>query len=252
MKTSPVVSCEIKESVALVTLNRPDNLNALSRAMITALIEVFDALRDDQQVRVVVLTGSGRAFCAGLDLKELGESESLSVGNPIAAIEALGKPVVGAINGYAITGGLELALACDFLIASEQASFADTHALVGVVPGWGLTQKLPALIGQNKARQMSFTGRFIDARAALAFGLVNSVHAADELIPAALAIAADIAGCDQPTLQVIRELMTYGSQHTLAEGLAAESERAGQVNAGLRTGNMGERLAGLKRRSRKN
>ncbi len=250
MNPSPVVACEVNESVALVTLNRPDNLNALSRTMIGALVDMFNALRDDTQVRAVVLTGSGRAFSAGLDLKELGESASLSVANPIAAIESLGKPVIGAINGYAITGGLELALACDFLIASEQASFADTHALVGVVPGWGMSQKLPALIGQNRARQMSFTGRFVDASTALAYGLVNSVHPAAELVPAALAIGADIAGCDQPTLRSIRELMTFGDRHTLAEGLAAESERARQVNASVKTGDMGERLAGLKRRSR--
>ncbi|MGH1357907.1 MAG: enoyl-CoA hydratase [Burkholderiaceae bacterium] len=250
MKSSPVVLCEINESVALVTLNRADNLNALSSAMIAGLVQVFAELRDTERVAAVVLTGAGRAFSAGLDLKELSQSSGLNAGDPIAAIHGVGKPVIGAVNGYAITGGLELALACDFLICSDRASFADTHALVGVVPGWGLTHKLPATIGLNRARQMSFTGRFIDSSQALAFGLVNEVLPPEQLLTRGLAIAADMVDCHQPTLGAIRELMEQGWGRSPADAMAGEKHRARQANAQLSTDAMGDRLAALQRRSR--
>src|SRR5690606_12007271 len=155
--------------VALVTLNRPQAMNALSASLRLALSEAMIAIRDDPAVKVVVLTGAGeKAFTAGLDLKELGsDTAGLNAAtdpdpksNPVNAVASCGKPVIGAINGVAITGGFEVALACDILIASSNARFADTHALVGIMPGWGLSQKLSRIIGLSRAREMSFSGRF--------------------------------------------------------------------------------------------
>lgn len=132
---------------AIVTLNRPDDMNALSRELRTDFVRTFEECTGDDSVRVVILTGNGRAFCAGFDLKELasgGDDVSQEADNTIArAMEAFQGPIIGAINGHAITGGFEMALACDILIASENARFADTHARVGILPGWGLSQKLP-------------------------------------------------------------------------------------------------------------
>ena len=140
-----IVLTETTEGVTTVTLNRPEHLNALSVKLRQKLGEVFINLRNDTETQVIILTGNGRAFTAGLDLKELGQQgmNAPSSGNETVdlqkAIREVGKPVIGAINGFAITGGFELALACDILIASTEAKFADTHVRMGVVPGWGLT-----------------------------------------------------------------------------------------------------------------
>lgn len=210
----PVVLLEVSERIATITLNRPAARNALSsevlRLLPAAMIEADQ--RDD--VDVVILTGADPAFCAGLDLKELGSSAgnlggSGADGSPNAAgvrgpFPPMTKPLIGAINGVAITGGFELALNCDFLIASEHAKFGDTHARVGVMPGWGLTVLLPQAIGVRRAREMSFTGNFLSAEEALQFGLVNHVVAHAELIPFTRRIAADIIGNDQPGVRQIR------------------------------------------------
>jgi enoyl-CoA hydratase len=175
---------------ALVTLNRPAALNALSGALRSQLADVVRRLEADPAVRVLILTGAGRAFCAGLDLKELGSGQgSLGVDNavtgndPVTALQQFSGPVIGAINGAAVTGGFELALACDVLLASPQARFADTHARIGVAPGWGLSQKLSRAIGIYRAREVSLTGNWISAEQAAAWGFVNRVVPADELLP---------------------------------------------------------------------
>ncbi len=158
--------------VTTVTLNRHEALNALSGALRQSLAKTFLDLRDDEETQVIILTGAGRAFTVGLDLKELGgETPSTRTSNGPTedlgqAMANLGKPVIGAINGFAITGGFEVALMCDFMIVSEEARFADTHARVGVVPGWGLSQRLPRLIGINRAKELSLTGNFLDAHTA--------------------------------------------------------------------------------------
>ena len=160
--SEPIVLVERHGAVALVTLNRADALNALSRALRAEIVRVFTELKDDKEIRAVVLTGKGRAFTAGIDLKEAGQTgfalgadeDSKSI-NMLAALEAYPWPIVGAINGFAITGGFELALMCDVLLASENAKFADTHARVGIVPGWGLSQKLSRLIGISRAKELS-------------------------------------------------------------------------------------------------
>jgi enoyl-CoA hydratase len=168
----------------------------------------------DDGVDVVILTGTDPAFCAGLDLKELGSSAgNLGATGADGApnrdgvrgpFPSMAKPVIGAVNGVAITGGFELALNCDFLVASERAKFGDTHTRVGVMPGWGLTVLLPQAIGVRRAREMSFTGNFMLAEEALQFGLVNHVVAHDELLAVTRRLALDIIGNDQPGVRQIR------------------------------------------------
>ena len=161
------------DGVATVTLNRPEARNALNVELLRALPATIAELDADDEVAVVILTGADPAFCAGLDLKQLGSSgDNLSGGGQgVAATpfpDDMVKPVIGAVNGPAVTGGLELALHCDFLIASERARFGDTHARVGVVPGWGLSVLLPQAVGVRRAKEMSLTGRFLTAQDALA------------------------------------------------------------------------------------
>ena len=191
--TDPLVLTEKEEGVCLVTLNRPDALNALSSALRAALAETLIELSRDSDTEVIILTGAGRAFTVGLDLKELGgEVDAASTTSSVdlsEAMDRLPQPVIGAVNGFAITGGFELALMCDFLIASPEARFADTHARVGVVPGWGLSQRLPRLIGINRAKELSLTGNFLDAQTAEAWGLVNRVVPAEQLLPVARSLA---------------------------------------------------------------
>lgn len=259
MNQSSLVECQKIGPVALVCLNKPDSLNALSGEMIGRIIEVFDALKRDDAVRAIVLTGNGKAFCAGLDLKELAGPGSAGLGKSagpdtntglIASISQARKPVIAAVNGFAITGGFELALACDFIVCDRRAQFGDTHAMVGVVPGWGLSQKLPRLIGINRAKEMSFTGRFIDAEQALAYGLVNHVYANDELRDKAIGLATDMAAAHQTTLRQVRDLMDIGWGMTLSDGLALESQMSGAINGALDLANMDDRLAKLKQRAR--
>jgi enoyl-CoA hydratase len=233
-----VVIVEIDGAVATVTLNRPDAMNALSRAMRRELAAAMHRLEADDSVRVVILTGAGeRAFTAGLDLKELG-AEGLGAANadsaeenPVKAIELLTKPCIGAINGVAITGGFEVALACDVLIASDRARFADTHARVGVMPGWGLSQKLSRLIGPYRAREMSFTGNFLDATTACAWGLVNRVVSATELLATARALAADMATIDPAFSAAYKSLINDGYAMTFADGMALEAKRSTEANS---------------------
>jgi len=234
-----LVLMEKAGGIATVTLNRPDAMNALSKALRARLYEVMTAIDADDEVRAVVLTGAGdRAFTAGLDLKELG-SQPGALGsanatgadeNPVRAIELCRKPVVGAINGVAITGGFEVALACDILIASDRARFADTHARVGVMPGWGLSQKLSRLIGISRAKELSLSGNFLDAATAERWGLVNRVVPADELVATAQRLAADIASIDPAFISAYKRLIDDGLALPFGEALALEHERSSAAN----------------------
>ena len=236
---SEIVLTSTKDNITTVTLNRPDALNALSIALRAELAKTFEQLKDDDNTKVIILTGSGRAFTAGLDLKELGEKgmntpSSASDGVDLQrAIREVGKPVIGAINGFAITGGFELALACDILIASTQAMFADTHVRMGVVPGWGLSQRLSRLVGSSRAKQLSFTGNYLDAETAERWGLVNAVLPADELIPHCEQIARDITSADPDTLKEVHRLIDYGWEHTLEDGINEERRVSRAENQGL-------------------
>ena len=226
-----IVTVERHDAVALVTLNRPDALNALSRALRAELAGTFKTLAKDDTVRAVVLTGAGRAFTAGVDLKEAGETGFAlgADGGDIDVARAMGAypwPIIGAINGFAITGGFEVALMCDVLLASENAKFADTHARVGIMPGWGLSQKLSRLIGTSRAKELSFTGNFLDAQTAERWGLVNRVYKADELIPAALKLGADMCSCDPALLKNYKAVIDDGLAIEFGKALKMEIERS--------------------------
>src|SRR5689334_3496404 len=193
--STEILLIETEDRVRTLTLNRPQSRNALSAELRRRF---FAALRDaeaDAEVDVVIVTGADPVFCAGLDLKELGDTTDLPDISP--KWPAMRKPVIGAINGAAVTGGLEIALNCDVLIASEQARFADTHARVGLLPTWGLSVRLPQKVGVGMARRMSLTGDYLSAADALRAGLVTEVVPHDDLLPAARRIAASIVGNNQ-------------------------------------------------------
>jgi enoyl-CoA hydratase len=221
-----VLLVDVEDRVATVTLNRPRSRNALSRALQRALHRSMSDLDGDEAVDVVVLTGADPAFCAGIDLKELGAGnvdelvDESSLSN--SPFPPMTKPVIGAINGAAITGGFEVALQCDLLVASERAAFADTHARVGIMPGWGLTVLLSEAVGLRRAREMSATGNFLDAATALTWGLVNHVVPHDELLPFCRKLGADIVSNDQRGVR--RILRTYADGALLSGGDAWQLE----------------------------
>jgi enoyl-CoA hydratase len=224
-----VLLVEVSERIATVTMNRPGARNALNRALRRALRDAFRQLDADDGVDVIILTGADPAFCAGLDLKELGastEAAADAVGQgPLAERSPLpptGKLVIGAVNGVAITGGFEVALRCDVLVASERARFADTHARVGIMPDWGLTVLLPQAIGVRRARELSATGNFLDAATAERWGLVNHVVPHDELLPFTRRLAADVVSNDQRAVR--RVLQTYAEGMLLPMGEAWKLE----------------------------
>ncbi|GEE01687.1 enoyl-CoA hydratase [Gordonia spumicola] len=228
---------ETADRVRTITLNRPESRNALTPRLVAEIQAAFAAADDDPDVAVIVLTGSDPAFCAGVDLRVIGaEGGWDNMGSPpgSAAGDApighpwtpISKPVIGAINGPAVTGGLELALACDILIASDRARFADTHARVGMMPLWGLTARLPEAVGFGFARRMSLTGNFVDAPTALAHGLVTDVVPHDELLPAAHALASDIASNNAAAVESILGSYRRVQDVALAPQVSIETETA--------------------------
>ncbi|HYD10765.1 MAG TPA: enoyl-CoA hydratase [Acidimicrobiales bacterium] len=237
-----VVLSDVSDRIGTVTMHRPEARNALNSALRSALPKALLAMEANDDVDVIILTGTDPAFCAGLDLKELGSGGNDLGGGSKRAPAAddpvvntpwptLTKPVIGAVNGVSITGGFELALNCDFLIASEHARFADTHSRVGVMPGWGLTVLLPQAIGVRRAREMSTTGNFMGATEALTFGLVNHVVPHDELIPFTRQIATDIIGNDQTGVRRMLETYRATSGTTIDEGWQVEARMAREWQA---------------------
>lgn len=228
---SEVLEVDRDGPLAVLTLNRPAAMNALSSELRGALAEALSGLASSGDARAVILTGAGRAFCAGLDLKELGDPDGAARGlgdgaDVVRAVERFPGPVIGAINGFAITGGFELALACDVLVASRSARFADTHARVGILPGWGLSQKLSRAIGIYRAKEISLTGNFVSAEQAEAWGLVNRVVEPDDLLPTCRALAQDMLSCDPAVLVAYKRVIDDGHALTFGEGLALEGRRA--------------------------
>jgi enoyl-CoA hydratase/carnithine racemase len=213
--TPTVLLVEDVGPVRVLTLNRPGARNALSGELISALYAGLVAADDDPAVRAVVLTGADPAFCAGVDLKQASAEGAAYFAryrdeDCIGQVGRMRKPVIGAVNGPAFTGGLEIALGCDFLLASERAVFADTHARVGVLPGGGMTARLPALVGQGWARRMSLTGDPVPAALAERIGLVTEVVAHDELRDRALALAAAAAEVAPEVLQPVKRMYVEG------------------------------------------
>lgn len=221
------------DGCAVLTLNRPQAANALSMELRRNLTTAIDSLAATPEVRVLILTGAGNAFCAGLDLKELGAAgegnKVLGAGpetDPVAALRRFTGPVIGAINGATITGGFELAMACDVLLASTKARFADTHARVGVMPGWGLSQVLPRLLGPYRAKELSLTGNFLSAAKAEAWGLVNRVVEPEQLLPEALQLARDMLSTLPNMLVAYKRLIDDGYAMNFQEGIAEEKKRS--------------------------
>ncbi|MGZ8763205.1 MAG: enoyl-CoA hydratase, partial [Acidimicrobiia bacterium] len=221
-----VVRVEIDEGVATVTLNRPEARNALNREVRRRLPQAILELEADDSVDVMILTGADPAFSAGIDLKELGSVAATGTRNDLGtargALPPRTKLLIGAVNGVAVTGGFEIALACDFLVASEHARFADTHARVGIMPGWGLTVLLPQRIGVARAREMSVTGNFVDAQLAYDWGLVNHIVAHDDLLPFCRQLAADSRTIDQTAVRQMLRTYEEGSLVSLDEAWAVE------------------------------
>jgi enoyl-CoA hydratase len=248
----PVVLVDVADHVATVTLNRPERRNALSGELITALRDALADLEADSEARVIILTGADPAFCAGLDLTELGQPGSplrRVAGGPVVPV--LAKPLIGAINGVAVTGGLELALACDFLVASQRARFADTHARMGIQPGWGLTVALPEAVGYRRAREMSATGNFVDAQTALEWGLVNHVVPHEDLLAFTTGLAADAASSDQAALRAIFATYDEGSKGSAREAAALEARVHERWHArGIDADQVAERRAAVIARGR--
>lgn len=265
MTDAPLVLTETDPSgYAVLTLNRPQAMNALSVGLMNALADAVDALAARPEVRVLVLTGAGRAFCAGLDLKEIGAGQG-SLGqrpadgsaaaaparrDPVAAIGRFAGPVIGAINGAAVTGGFELALACDVLLASTQARFADTHARIGVAPGWGLSQKLSRAIGPYRAREVSLTGNWVSAEQAAAWGFVNRVLEPDALLPAARQLAADMLSTLPQMLVRYKAVINDGFELAYGAGLALEKERARSFNTAVSADEVESRREAVRQRNR--
>ena len=218
-----------EHGIATVTLNRPEVMNALNSALREALVQLLQQLAKDTRVRVLVLRGANQTFCAGLDLKELsthGLPLSGLHNDPVAALAAMPCPTIAAVQGVAVTGGLELALACDMVLASSSARFADTHVRMGVLPGWGLSQKLSRLVGQARAMELSMSGNFMGAAQAERWGLINRCVPNDTLDEQTFALAKDIATAPPEMAQAYKRLIGDGYKLPMGEALVLEQQRS--------------------------
>ncbi|KAK6160968.1 hypothetical protein DH2020_004349 [Rehmannia glutinosa] len=223
--------------VAYLIINRPKSLNSLTRSMMEDLAAAIKSLASDNSVRVIILTGSGRAFCSGVDLTA---AEDVFKGNvkdvetdPVAQMELCRKPIIGAINGFAITAGFEIALACDLLVASKEAKFMDTHARFGIFPSWGLSQKLSRIIGPSRAREVSLAAVPITAEQAEKWGLVNHVVEKNELLQKARQIAEAMIKNNQDLVLRYKAVINDGFKLDLGHALALEKERAHEYYDGM-------------------
>ncbi len=254
----PVILVEKKDGVATVTLNRPEARNALSSALRRAIAETFDALSDDPEVGAVVLTGAGTAFSAGVDLKELGSAgpaeggagELPPVEDAVRAMEACPLPILGAINGFAITGGFEVALACDVLIGCPETRFADTHARVGILPGWGLSQKLSRMIGIGRAKLVSLTGNFVDAETAERWGLLARLVPTEELLPTCQALARDMLSCVPDAMRGYKRMIDEGYAMPYGESRAYERRVSNEQVTRVSADDVAGRRAAIQERGR--
>ena len=224
--------------IVTITLNRPKVLNALNSDLMEELEQVFALLQDDPGARVILITGSGeKAFAAGADISEFartdaaeGERLALRGQAVFRAIETCGKPVIACVNGFALGGGCELALACTFRIASESARFGQPEVKLGLNPGYGATRRLPRLVGPSAAFKLMLTGEMIDAQEALRIGLVDQVIPATELIPRATALARQIASAAPLAVAACLEAVTLGADLPLDEACAVEAEIFGRLS----------------------
>ena len=256
--SSAVLIVEKTGPIATLTLNRPKAMNALSAELRVALAKTFRELRADGQTQVIIVTGAGKAFCAGMDLKEVSganaqgsgfESFSAGLDIPEAMAEFEG-PIIAAVNGHAVGGGLELLLTCDVIIASSAAQFVDAHVRVGMLPGWGLSQRLPRLIGLARAKEMSFTGNPVSAQRAYEFGLVSQVVAPEELLPTCHALAEQMTKAVPEALKGYKKLIDTGYEMPLTESLRYERREAREFGMRVDASSIAERREGVLARGR--
>ena len=257
--TEPVLLVEREGPVATVVLNRPRKLNALDAELRLAIGRAFRELAADDAVRVAIVTGAGRAFCAGMDLGEISSGGPGASGfdtsvagqeEMTGGLAAFPGPVLAAVNGPAVTAGFELALACDLILASPEAVFLDTHARVGILPGWGLSVRLPRRIGIARAKEVSLSGNALDAMRAYEWGLVNRVVPAERLLPECRALARDMASCVPQVMRAYKQLLDAGSGVPL--GLALERERLAGIESAraVSSAELAERREAVMRRGR--
>jgi enoyl-CoA hydratase/carnithine racemase len=226
-----VLLVEERDGIAILTLNRAEVMNSFNFALLHALKEQIEALKFNNDIRVVIITGSGqKAFCAGADLKERTTYSEIQVKtfiftirNLFTSIENLNKPVIAAINGVALGGGTELALACDIRIASMNALMGLTETRLAIIPGAGGTQRLPRLIGRGKAKELIFTGRRVDAQEALQIGLVNQICEQESLLDECLKMAAMICEAGPIAIEQAKYAINYGLETDLHTALGIES-----------------------------
>jgi enoyl-CoA hydratase len=227
---------EVADGVATLTLNRPKALNALNARLRNTLVATLQDMDTRADVNAIIITGTGRAFCAGLDVKELQASEgnvAASIGGADigAAITALETPIIAAINGPAVTGGFEIALSCDIVLAADSAWFQDTHVTVGLVPGWGLSQRLARVIGPYRAKEISLSARRISAEEASRLGFVSRVAPGALLLTEAASLARTIAGWSPDHVRRIKSLIDRGYTMPFGEALRFEAQEASTFNS---------------------
>lgn len=239
---------------ATIVLNRPDKLNTLSIALRQELAHAVAAMEADPAIHVLILTGEGRAFTAGMDLDEWDADGRVAAGayefDPVAALQQFSGPLIGAVNGLAITGGLEIALCCDLLLASSEARFADTHVKVGLLPGWGGSARMLRRVGIARAKEIALTGGFFSAEEAHAWGLVNHVYPQDRLQAEAQALALRMLQNPPEGLVAYKRLLDAESGCTLVESLRIEREASVAANRGVTRQEIESRLARLRRQGR--
>lgn len=243
--TDPLITRADQDGVSILSLNRPEVLNALSPNLFVELRKHLDTLATQtEEIGCVILRGEGRSFSAGNDLKAIQSGERPPSphfqAKTLEAIEALPQPVIAAVQGHCYTGSLELALACDLLIAGTSARFADTHGKWGMSPTWGMSQRLPRRVGIVTAKELMFSGRVVSGDEAVAIGLANRCVADEQLLESALEMARSFLANSWFTLRMDKQLVNGGADHTLKAGL--EFERATSPGAGP---DMAERLGGF-------
>jgi enoyl-CoA hydratase len=238
---------DVEQGIAKIVINRPDALNSLTPNLLSELRSAVEEAGKDHQVGVIVLTGAGRAFCAGVDLKALERPAGADVGDDLnnaardlqGAIEDVPKPVIGMVNGFCLTGGLELALACDFIIAADEAKFGDTHTRWGLRCTWGMSQRLPVRVGEAKARELTYTAEMISGAEAARIGLANKSVPVSELEKTVREIAEKILANSADAVAAHKHLYGQSRKESMEKGLEREYSTMPEISDTL------ERLTGF-------
>jgi enoyl-CoA hydratase len=232
---------EVKDHVAIVTFNRPEAMNALSPDVIVEFSAILDEIAADESVAVVVLTGAGdKAFVAGADIKVMVRQSPMEARHfsalgqeTILKMEALPQPVICAVHGFALGGGCEIAMGCDFILASDKAKFGQPEINLGIIPGFGGTQRMARLLGKNMAKQLCLTGEIISAEEALRIGLVNRVYPQDSFMDEVMKMAQTIASKGRASVRAVKHLVDRGAQIELKSALLLETESFGTLRSSV-------------------